>query len=84
MSLSGWLAWDQDSFLPTGLPFASCQDALDTTRVRSLGDPTAWTLTPNELSAEATSSRLVVRTLTGHDRVTAHVEEPHLGRMPIM
>ena len=32
----------QDSFLPTGLPFGSCQDALDTACGLYLGDPTAW------------------------------------------
>jgi len=33
----------QDSWLPTGLPFGSCEDALDTACGLYLADPTAWT-----------------------------------------
>jgi hypothetical protein len=43
MYLSVWLACGQDSFLPTGLPFVSCQDALDSACGCYLGDPIVWT-----------------------------------------
>ena len=33
----------QDSIFPTGLPFGTCEDALDTACGLYLGDPTAWT-----------------------------------------
>ena len=33
----------EDSFLPTGLPVGTCEDALDTACGLYLGDPTAWT-----------------------------------------
>lgn len=35
-----------DSYLPTGLPTATPEDALDTACGLYLADPTAWTLTP--------------------------------------
>ena len=33
----------QDSIYPTGLPFGTCEDALDTAYGLYLNDPTAWT-----------------------------------------
>jgi hypothetical protein len=43
-----------DSLFPTGLPFGTCEDALDIACGLYLADPTAWTLTPDELTAETT------------------------------
>jgi hypothetical protein len=33
----------EESFFPTGLPYGTCQDALDTACGLYLNDPTAWT-----------------------------------------
>jgi hypothetical protein len=37
---------DEDSYLPTGSPIGTCEDALDTACGLYLGDPTAWTQPP--------------------------------------
>ena len=44
-----------ESVFPTGLPVGTCQEALDTACGLYLNDPTAWTLTPDELTGEPLS-----------------------------
>jgi len=43
-----------ESLFPTGLPFGTCEDALDIACGLYLAYPMAWTLTPDELTAETT------------------------------
>ena len=48
----------EDSYLPTGYPVGTCEEALDTACGLYLNDPTAWTHTPDELTGATTSHRL--------------------------
>jgi hypothetical protein len=45
----------EDSYLPTGYPVGTCEEALDTACGLYLNDPTAWTRPPTNLRARPLS-----------------------------